>query len=78
MGDQILDKRLDKIGGKGLFIKELESALMNNTIDFARKLRRILKDIPTETPEELTIAAVSKREDPEMSCYIDGKTLDKL
>lgn len=60
-GDIILDRTLDKIGGKGLFIKELENALLNKSIDIAV---HSMKDMPAELPDELTIAAVSKREDP--------------
>lgn len=60
-GDIVLDRRLDKIGGKGLFIKELENALLNNVIDIAV---HSAKDIPAELPEELAITAVSAREDP--------------
>lgn len=60
-GDQILDTRLEKIGGKGLFIKELEQALINRSIDLAV---HSMKDIPAEIPDELGISAVSKREDP--------------
>lgn len=60
-GDIILDQRLDKIGGKGLFIKELENALQENQIDMAV---HSMKDMPAELPEGLTISAVSKREDP--------------
>ena len=60
-GDTILDTRLEKVGGKGLFIKELEQALINHSIDLAV---HSMKDIPAEIPEELAISAVSKREDP--------------
>lgn len=60
-GDIILDRTLDKIGGKGLFIKELENALLNKSIDIAV---HSMKDMPAELPDELTIAAVSEREDP--------------
>jgi hydroxymethylbilane synthase len=60
-GDIFLDTRLEKVGGKGLFIKELEQALINHSIDLAV---HSMKDIPAEIPDELEIAAVSKREDP--------------
>lgn len=60
-GDIILDTRLEKIGGKGLFIKELEQALINQEIDLAV---HSMKDIPAEIPDELDISAVSVREDP--------------
>lgn len=61
MGDAILDKTLDKIGGKGLFIKELENALMEGLVDIAV---HSMKDMPAEIPDALAIAAVSEREDP--------------
>lgn len=57
-GDKILDKSLDKIGGKGLFVKELDKALMEGRIDISV---HSLKDMPMETPDELPILAYSKR-----------------
>ncbi len=59
-GDQILDRKLDEIGGKGLFVKELDIALRERKIDLAV---HSLKDMPMETPEDLPILAYSKRED---------------
>nr|WP_315021064.1 hydroxymethylbilane synthase [uncultured Aminipila sp.] len=60
-GDIILDKRLDKIGGKGLFVKELDKALMEGKIDISV---HSLKDLPMEISEELPLVAFSKRENP--------------
>ena len=60
-GDKILDLALNKIGGKGLFTKEIEEALLRREIDFAV---HSMKDLPTELPRNLKIAAVTKREDP--------------
>ena len=59
-GDKILDVSLSKIGDKGLFVKEIETALLRNDIDIAV---HSMKDLPTESPAELTIAAVAPRED---------------
>lgn len=59
-GDKILDSPLSKIGDKGLFTKELESALLENQIDLAV---HSLKDVPTKLPNGLLIAAVAERED---------------
>jgi hydroxymethylbilane synthase len=61
VGDQILDKKLDKIGGKGLFIKELEVALLAGTVDIAV---HSAKDLPAQIATGLEIIAVSQREDP--------------
>lgn len=60
-GDIILDKTLDKIGGKGLFVKELDKALMDERADLTV---HSLKDMPMEVPAELPLLAFSKREDP--------------
>ena len=60
-GDKILDKTLDKIGGKGLFVKELDHALLDGRSDISV---HSLKDLPMEVPEELPVIAFSKREDP--------------
>lgn len=60
-GDKILDRTLDKIGGKGLFVKELDKALLEKRSDLSV---HSLKDMPMETPKELPIVAFSRREDP--------------
>lgn len=60
-GDKITDTPLAKIGGKGLFTKELEAALLDHSVDLAV---HSLKDLPTELPEGLALAAVPPREDP--------------
>ena len=60
-GDLILDRSLDKVGGKGLFVKELDQALRDGRIDLAV---HSLKDMPMDTPEDLPLMAFSKREDP--------------
>jgi len=60
-GDKILDRNLDAIGGKGLFIKELEQALIDEKIDLAV---HSYKDMPYEEMDDLPIVALSKRESP--------------
>ena len=60
-GDKILDVPLAQIGGKGLFVKEIEEALLRSEIDLAV---HSMKDVPTELPEELAILCVPLREDP--------------
>ena len=73
-GDKILDKSLEKIGGKGLFVKELDRALLEGRIDLAV---HSLKDMPMEENEELPILAYGKREDPR-DVLIYRKGLDRL
>jgi hydroxymethylbilane synthase len=60
-GDQVLDKTLNKIGGKGLFVKELEEALAAGRADIAV---HSMKDVPMELPPGFSIAAILEREDP--------------
>jgi len=60
-GDKILDVPLAKIGGKGLFVKEIEEALIRKEIDLAV---HSMKDMPSEIPEPLHLAAIPRREDP--------------
>jgi hydroxymethylbilane synthase len=60
-GDQILDRALSKVGGKGLFVKELESALEDGRAHLAV---HSLKDVPMELPAGFALAAVWEREDP--------------
>lgn len=60
-GDKILDRRLDQIGGKGLFVRELDRALMDRRSDFSV---HSLKDLPMEVSGDLPIVCYSKREDP--------------
>ncbi len=60
-GDQILDVTLSKIGGKGLFIKELEQALADGRADIAV---HSMKDVPMNLPTGFTLAAITEREDP--------------
>ena len=73
-GDKILDKSLAKIGGKGLFVKELDRALLEGKIDLAV---HSLKDMPMEEREELPILAYSRREDPRDALLL-RKGLDDL
>lgn len=60
-GDKILDTPLAKIGGKGLFVKELEAALLDERADLAV---HSMKDVPMALPEGLTLAVICEREDP--------------
>jgi hydroxymethylbilane synthase len=60
-GDRTQDRPLQDIGGKGLFVKELEQAMLDGRADFAV---HSMKDVPTEVPEGLAFACVPEREDP--------------
>ncbi|HXZ10431.1 MAG TPA: hydroxymethylbilane synthase [Paraburkholderia sp.] len=60
-GDQILDRTLSKVGGKGLFVKELENALADGRADLAV---HSLKDVPMELPEGFALSTIMEREDP--------------
>jgi hydroxymethylbilane synthase len=60
-GDKILDVPLAKVGGKGLFVKEIEEALLRGEADLAV---HSMKDVPTEFPEGLHLAVICEREDP--------------
>lgn len=75
-GDQILDVTLSKVGGKGLFVKEIEHALLTGVIDMAI---HSMKDMPYELPEGLIIGAVPKRLSPQ-DCLIlkNGQSLADL
>ncbi|MFA6178325.1 MAG: hydroxymethylbilane synthase [Candidatus Methylopumilus sp.] len=75
-GDQILDSPLAKIGGKGLFVKELEQALADGRADLAV---HSMKDVPMHLPEGFALAAIGEREDPRDAFVANNfKTLEEL
>jgi len=75
-GDKILDVPLAAIGGKGLFVKEIEEALLQSEIDLAV---HSMKDVPTVLPDELDILCVPAREDPrDVLVSRDSCSLDQL
>jgi hydroxymethylbilane synthase len=75
-GDQILDRSLSKVGGKGLFVKELESALADGRADLAV---HSLKDVPMELPPGFSLIACLEREDPRDALVSNHYTsLDQL
>jgi hydroxymethylbilane synthase len=73
-GDIILDVALAKIGDKGLFTKELELGMINQEIDFAV---HSLKDLPTNLPEGLVLAAITERENPADALVVHEKFKDR-
>src|SRR5271156_2442661 len=72
-GDKITDVALSKVGTKGLFTKEIEEALLSGAIDLAV---HSLKDMPTDLPDGLTLAAIPEREDARDA--VVGRTLADL
>jgi hydroxymethylbilane synthase len=75
-GDRVLDRRLESVGGKGAFLKEIEEAMLAGEIDLAV---HSLKDVPTALPEGLRLCAYLERADPR-DAFIsrEGHTLAKL
>ena len=75
-GDKIQDAPLARIGGKGLFVKEIEEALIQKKVDLAV---HSIKDVPAELPKELYLSAITKREDPrDVFISKDGKNMREL
>jgi hydroxymethylbilane synthase len=75
-GDKILDTPLAKIGGKGLFVKELETGMLEGTADIAV---HSMKDVPVEFPDGLGLAVILEREDPRDAFVSNNyKSLDEL
>ena len=75
-GDKILDVPLAKVGGKGLFVKEIEDALLSHDIDLAV---HSMKDVPTELPDGLKVAIFPPREDPRDAFFSHtGKSLKEM
>ena len=75
-GDKILDTPLSKIGGKGLFVKEIEEALLESRVDVAV---HSMKDVPAQLPKELMLSTFPPREDPSDALIAEGECrLDQL
>ncbi len=73
-GDQVLNVSFDKMEGKGFFTKEIEAALLDNRVDLAV---HSLKDLPTESVPELTVAAIPEREKPSDVLLIREEALEE-
>ena len=75
-GDKILDVPLSKVGGKGLFVKEIEEALLESRVDVAV---HSMKDVPAELPERLMLSTFPRREDPSDALIsTEQQSLDQL
>ena len=75
-GDRIQDRALLEVGGKGLFVKEIQAALLEKSVDLAV---HSLKDYPAENPEELVLACVPERQDPRDALVLPlGRTEKEL
>jgi hydroxymethylbilane synthase len=73
LGDEVRDRALARVGGKGLFVKEIEAALLAEEIDLAV---HSLKDMPTQLPEGLSLAAILERADPRDALVVADGTGD--
>ncbi len=74
-GDRLLDRRLESVGGKGAFLKEIEEALLADEVDLAV---HSLKDVPTALPEGLALCAILERADPRDGLLSNGRRLSEL
>jgi hydroxymethylbilane synthase len=74
-GDRLQDRRLEAVGGKGAFLKEIEEALLAHGVDLAV---HSLKDVPTALPEGLSLTAVLERADPRDAFVSNGPRLQDL
>jgi hydroxymethylbilane synthase len=74
-GDRLLDRRLEAVGGKGAFLKEIEEALLAREVDLAV---HSLKDVPIDQPEGLELCAMLERADPRDALLSTGAGLDEL
>jgi hydroxymethylbilane synthase len=74
-GDRLLDRRLESVGGKGAFLKEIEEAMLAGEVDLAV---HSLKDVPTVLPEGLGLVAMLERADPRDALVSAGPSLEEL
>src|SRR5262245_415958 len=74
-GDRMLDRRLEAVGGKGAFLKEIEDAMLAGEVDLAV---HSLKDVPTALPDGLRLCAILERADPRDALLSSGPRLQDL